>query len=80
MRVEMLRGSVIGPGQVANQGDQADLPDQLAKKWIARGWAREAAEAEPPSLTPHEPLGSDAPGHQDPIAVTRDPRPRRRDR
>jgi hypothetical protein len=78
MRVVMLRGLVVGPGQYPREGETADLPDELAKKWIARGWVRPAAEAEPAATPPHEPPGSDAPLHQDPKAITSDPRPRRR--
>ena len=44
IKVEILRGIAVPPGEPFNQGDIVNAPEAIAKKWIQLGIARSLEE------------------------------------
>lgn len=65
MRVRMLRGTVGPDGVGCEAGTIADVPDAIARQWVASERAVAADEA--PAVTAH-----------DPAPRANDPQPKRR--
>ena len=46
LKVKVLENfRLVHSGQVYGPGDTAEVPDQVAKEWVAAGWATEAKTA-----------------------------------